>query len=85
MVHEYKLIEEEEAYSLRDRLDLLEDAYYLDRSKFRPIRGIENHEIGSYHCIGDKSLPKDLCFTFWSLGNYIFMAFRKLISCCMAR
>ena len=60
MVHEYKLIEEEEAYSLRDRLDLLEDAYYLDRSTFRPIRGVENHETGSYQCIGDASLPKDL-------------------------
>ena len=31
MVHEYKLIEVEEAYSLRDRLDLLDDAYYIDR------------------------------------------------------
>ena len=60
MVDEYKLIEVEEAHSLRDRLNLLDDAYYLDRSKFRPIRGVENHEIGSYHCIGDLSLPKDL-------------------------
>ena len=60
MVHEYKLIEVEEAHSLRDRLDLLDNAYYLDRSTFRPIRGVENHEIGSYNCIGDKSLPKDL-------------------------
>ena len=60
MVHEYKLIEVEEAHLLRDRLDLLDNAYYLDRSTFRPIRGVENHEIGSYNCIGDKSLPKDL-------------------------
>ena len=44
MVHEYKLIEVEEAHTLRDRLDLLDDAYYLDRSKYRPIRGVENHE-----------------------------------------
>ena len=42
MVHEYKLIEVEEAHSLKDRLDLLDDAYYLDRSTFRPIRGVEN-------------------------------------------
>ena len=60
MVHEYKLIEVEEAHSLRDRLDLLDDAYYLDRSTFRPIRGVENHEIGSYQCVGDTSLPKEL-------------------------
>ena len=53
MVHEYKLIEVEEAHLLRDRLDLLDDAYYLDRSTFSPIRGVENHEIGSYQCIGD--------------------------------
>ena len=64
MVHEYKLIEVEEAHSLRDRLDLLDDAYYLDRSTFRPIRGVENHEIGSYQCIGDSSLPKDLLVDF---------------------
>ena len=42
MVHEYKLIEVEEAHSLKERLDLLDDAYYLDRSTFRPIRGVEN-------------------------------------------
>ena len=60
MVHEYKLIEVEEAHSLKDRLDLLDDAYYLDRSTFRPIRGVENHEVGSYQCVGDTSLPKDL-------------------------
>ena len=60
MVHEYKLIEVDEAHLLRDRLDLLDEAYYLDRSTFRPIRGVENHETGTYQCVGDASLPKDL-------------------------
>ena len=32
VIHEYKLIEIEEAHSLRDKLDLLDDAYYIDRS-----------------------------------------------------
>ena len=57
MVHEYKLIEVEEAHSLRDRLDLLDDAYYIDRSVYSPNTGL-NNEIGSYHSIGDSSLPK---------------------------
>ena len=59
MVHEYKLIEVEEAYSLRDRLDLLDDAYYIDRSVYAPNQGL-NGEIGSYHSIGDSSIPKDI-------------------------
>ena len=56
MVHEYKLIEVKEAHSLRDRLDLLDDAYYLDRSTFRPIRGVENHDWLLY----TSPCPRDL-------------------------
>ena len=59
MVHEYKLIEVEEAHSLRDRIELLDDAYYVDRSVQAPNRGL-NGEIGSYHSIHDGSLPKDI-------------------------
>ena len=59
MVHKYKLIEVEEARSLKKRLDALDDAYYIDRSIIAPNRGL-NGEVGAYHSIGDKSLPKDL-------------------------
>ena len=59
VIHEYKLIEVEEAYSLRDKLDLLDDAYYIDRSVHSPNKGI-NFEVGSYYSIGDRSLPKDI-------------------------
>ena len=51
MVHEYKLIEVEEAHLLRDILELLDDAYYIDRSVYSPNQGL-NGEIGSYHSIG---------------------------------
>ena len=56
MVHKYKLIEKETAHSLKKRLDALDDAYYIDRSIIAPNRGL-NGEVGSYHSIGDKSLP----------------------------
>ena len=59
MVHKYKLIEIEEAHSIKGRLDALDDAYYIDRSVVAPNRGL-NGEVGAYHSIGDKSLPKDL-------------------------
>ena len=59
MVHKYKLIEVEEAHSFKKRLDALDDAYYIDRSIIAPNRGL-NGEVGAYHSIGDKSLPKDL-------------------------
>ena len=59
MVHEYQLIEVEEAHSIKKRLDALDDAYYIDRSVIAPNRGL-NGEVGAYHSIGDKSLPKDL-------------------------
>ena len=59
MVHKYKLIEIEEAHSFKKRLDALDDAYYIDRSIIAPNRGL-NGEVGAYHSIGDKSLPKDL-------------------------
>ena len=59
MVHEYKLIEVEEAHSIKKRLDALDDAYYIDRSVIAPNRGL-NGEVGAYYSIGDKSLPKDL-------------------------
>ena len=59
MVHKYKLIEIEEAHSIKKRLDALDDAYYIDRSVVAPNRGL-NGEVGAYHSIGDKSLPKDL-------------------------
>ena len=48
MVHEYKLIEVEEAHSLRDRIDILDDAYYVDRSVISLNQGL-NGEIGSYY------------------------------------
>ena len=59
LVNKYKLIEVEEAHSIKKRLDLLDDAYYIDRSVIAPNRGL-NGEIGAYHSIGDRSLPKDL-------------------------
>ena len=59
MVHKYKLIEIEEAHSFKKRLDALDDAYYIDRSIIAPNRGL-NGEVGAYHSIGDRSLPKDL-------------------------
>ena len=59
MVRKYKLIEIEEAHSIKKRLDALDDAYYIDRSVVAPNRGL-NGEVGAYHSIGDKSLPKDL-------------------------
>ena len=59
MVHKYKLIEIEEALSFKKRLDALDDAYYIDRSIIAPNRGL-NGEVGAYHSIGDRSLPKDL-------------------------
>ena len=59
MVHKYKLIEVEEAHSIKKRLDKLDDAYYIDRSVVALNRGL-NGEVGAYHSIGDKSLPKDL-------------------------
>ena len=59
LVNKYKLIEVEEAHSIKKRLDLLDDAYYIDRSVIAPNRGL-NGEIGAYHSIGDRSLPKDI-------------------------
>jgi len=59
LVNKYKLIEVEEAHSIKKRLDLLDDAYYIDRSVIAPNRGL-NGEIGAYHSIGDMSLPKDI-------------------------
>ena len=59
LVNKYKLIEVEEAHSIKKRLDLLDDAYYIDRSVIAPNRGL-NGEIGAYHSIGNRSLPKDI-------------------------
>ena len=59
LVNKYKLIEVEEAHSIKKRLDLLDDAYYIDRSVIAPKRGL-NGEIGAYHSIGNRSLPKDI-------------------------
>jgi len=59
MVDEFKLIEKEEAYSLRDRFDLLEDAYYVDRSIYSPNTGL-NGEVGSYRSVTHSSLPLDI-------------------------
>ena len=59
LVNKYKLIEVEEAHSIKKRLDLLDDAYYIDRSVIAPNRGLKG-EIGAYHSIGNRSLPKDI-------------------------
>lgn len=59
MLDEYKLIEKEEAQALKERFDLIDDAYYIDRSKHHQNRGLKG-EVGSYHSVGGLSLPKDL-------------------------
>ena len=83
MVHKYKLIEIEEAHSFKKRLDALDDAYYIDRSIIAPNRGL-NGEVGAYHSIGDRSLPKDLLedlrkiAPFGSKNPYPILLFNKI-------
>ena len=59
MLHEYKLIEKEEAHSLKERFDLIDDSYYIDRSIHYPNTGLKG-EIGAYHSVGGLALPRDI-------------------------
>ena len=67
MVKQFKLIEPEVAADLHEKLNSLDDAYFVDRSIYNQNKGLKG-EVGQYLSMGPRAMPKELRKTLEALA-----------------